>query len=68
MITWKRIEAGDYESEDGRFRILKSWDRIYSNHWKMYDKKADISNAQYHESTLLECKLKAEAICSLRRG
>lgn len=63
MIKWKRIEAGEYESEDGRFYILKTWDRIYGNHWQLLDKNAtDYYKDLYHENTLLDCKLKAESI------
>lgn len=63
MIEWKRIEAGEYESKDGRFHILKTWDRIYGNHWQLLDRNAnDYYKALYHEFSLLDCKLKAEAI------
>lgn len=63
MIKWKRIEAGEYESEDSRFHILKTWDRIYGDHWQLYDKNAvDYYKGIYHESSLLNCKLKAETI------
>jgi len=63
MIEWKRIEAGEYESKDGRFHILKTWDRIYGNHWQLLDRNAnDYYKSLYHENSLLDCKLKAEAI------
>lgn len=62
MIKWKRIEPGEYESEDGRFYILKSWDRVYGDHWKLRDKyDPDMFKGTYHEKTLLDCKLKAES-------
>ncbi len=61
MIKWKRIEPGEYESEDGRFYILKSWDRVYGNHWKLLDREeADMYKGTYREKSLLDCKLKAE--------
>lgn len=63
MLKWKRIEAGDYRSEDERFHIYKTWDRIYGDHWKLYDsKEPDYYKGIYHEKTLLDCKLKAEAV------
>ena len=39
MIKWKRIEAGEYESEDERFHIEKAWNRIYGNHWELWDRE-----------------------------
>lgn len=63
MIKWKKIEAGEYESEDGRFHILKTWDRIYGNHWQLHDSnESDYYKGLYHENTLLDCKLKAETV------
>lgn len=63
MIKWKRIEAGEYYSEDGRFHIIKTWDRIYGNHWQLHDKNnPDYYKGLYYERTLLDCKLKAEAL------
>ena len=63
MIKWKRIEAGEYESEDERFTILKTWNRIYGNHWQLCDhNEPDYYKGLYHEYTLLNCKLKAEII------
>lgn len=66
MIKWKRIEAGEYTSEDGRFHILKTWDRIYGNHWRLRDVYAqDYYNGLYYEYSLMDCKLKAEAIINM---
>ena len=63
MIKWKRIEAGQYESEDARFLILKTWDRVYGDHWELHDKNEDdFYKGLYHEQTLINCKLKAEGI------
>ena len=63
MIKWKRIEAGEYESEDERFTILKTWNRIYGNHWQLCDRnERDHYKGLYQEYTLLDCKLKAEII------
>lgn len=67
MIQWKRIEAGEYMSADERFYIIKTWDRIYGNHWELHDKSIpDYYKGLYHEKTLLDCKLKAEAIADGR--
>ena len=38
MIRWNRLDAGEYESEDKRFYILQSYDRIYGNHWLLQDR------------------------------
>lgn len=63
MLKWIRIEAGDYKSDDNRFRILKSWDRVYGKHWKIYDtRNPNYYKGLYHEKTLLDCKMRAEAI------
>lgn len=71
MIEWEKIEAGEYKSRDGRFKILKTWDRIYGNHWCLMDTSAGPVGmsgirtgkyTEYSERTLLECKLKAEGI------
>lgn len=62
MIKWIREEAGVYHDKTGRLKIIKTWDRLYGNHWKLYDKEADIFEGVYHERTLLDCKLKAETI------
>ena len=65
MIQWKRIEAGTYTSENERFLIYKTWDRIYGNHWVLHDKnEPNYYHGKYDERTLLDCKLKAEAILS----
>ena len=63
MIKWKKIEAGEYMSEDGRFQILKTWDRIYGNHWRLRDiNDPNYYMGLYNEKTLLDCKLKAETL------
>lgn len=63
MIRWRRIEAGEYVSENERFHILKTWNRIYGNHWQLRDKnEPDYYKSLYHEQTLKECKLKAEVL------
>ena len=69
MIKWKKIEAGEYESEDKRFAIHKTWDRIYGNHWVLRDKSVDdYYKGLYNENTLLDCKLKAEGIIGQEKG
>ena len=63
MIKWKKIEAGDYESDDERFHVLKTWDRIYGDHWILRDRKIDdYYKGLYHENTLINCKLRAEQL------
>ena len=63
MITWKRLDAGEYESENKRFCILKSYDRIFGNHWLLQDRnEPDYHKGEYHECTLRECKAKAEVL------
>lgn len=37
MIVRKRLEAGYYKSEDERFEIMQTYDRIYGDHWVLYD-------------------------------
>lgn len=65
MIQWKKIEAGEYISENGRFHILKTWNRVYGNHWQLHDKnEKDYYKGLYNESTFLDCKLKAETIAN----
>lgn len=65
MIKWKKIEAGEYLSADERFRILKTWDRIYGDHWVLHDSnEPDYYKGKYDCDTLIGCKLKAEAICN----
>ena len=36
-LEWKKLDAGEYESSDGRFYILKTWDRLNGNHWQLSD-------------------------------
>lgn len=65
MIKWIRIEAGEYKSEDSRFYIMKTWNRMYGNHWCLHDRKeVDYYKSLYLETSLMDCKLKAEAILS----
>ena len=63
MIKWKKIEAGEYKSEDGRFFVFKTWNRIYGDHWLLRDRNADdYYKGLYHEKTLFDCKFKAEML------
>ena len=63
MIKWRKEEAGSYISEDGRFRIIKTWNRVYGNHWQMRDtKEPDYYKGLYYERSFLDCKLRAEAL------
>lgn len=55
-MTWKRIEAGEYETTDGRFHAFKTWNRIYGHHWVLVDRTIDDHyKSMYHENTLKEC-------------
>lgn len=62
MIKWKRVEAGEYKSENNRFNITKEYNRMYGgDHWVLRDKEnPDINEGTYHEKTLFDCKMKAE--------
>lgn len=63
MIKWNKVEAGEYRSDDNRFHIIKTWDRIYGNHWQLHDgNSTDYYKGLYQEQTLLDCKLKAEVL------
>ena len=67
MIRWKRIEAGEYESEDERFHIEKTWNRIYGNHWELWDREEpDRYKGIYNEESLIACKLKAEMLMDIK--
>lgn len=51
------------EDEDERFKIMKSWDRIYGNHWILHDyNEENYYKGDYHEQTLRDCKAKAEVL------
>lgn len=68
MIRWRKLEAGHYESVDGRFDILASYSRLYGNHWVLQDSyEKDYYKGQYHECTLRDCKLKAETLADIRK-
>jgi len=60
MIKWKRIEAGDYISEDKRWHIIKGWDRVYGDHWILYDTTGDFYKDRYNLTSLKQCKTMAE--------
>lgn len=62
-IKWKKIQAGEYESEDGMFYILKKHNRLIGNYWELRD-RTDLSYFQgfYYENTFRDCKSKAEAL------
>ena len=63
MILWVKLDAGEYESADKRFYILKTYDRLYGNHWVLHDKnEPDYYKAQYHEYSLKDCKAKAAVL------
>lgn len=56
MIEWKRVKAGEYESEDKRFYIVKDIVKLY-NSWALID-----GDIVYYRPTLYDCKRKAESI------
>ena len=63
MINWVKLDAGEYESEDKRFYILRSYDRIYGNHWLLRDRsEEDYYKGLYHENALYQCKVRAESL------
>lgn len=63
MIEWVKLDAGEYQSKDERFYILKTYDRIYGNHWELRDRNVpDYYKSLHHEYTLKDCKLYAESI------
>lgn len=60
LLKWKKLDAGEYESLDGRFYILKCWDRMYGNHWELHDRnESDWYKGTYYEKTLTDCKFRA---------
>lgn len=64
MIKWRRIEAGEYKSEDDRFLIIKTWNSIYGNHWELRDMSVpNRYKGTYIYSNLLDCKVRAEMLC-----
>ncbi len=66
MLKWSKLDAGEYESSDKRFYVLWGSDRIYGNHWVLYDRsEPDYYKSQYHEATLRDCKLRAEGLLKL---
>lgn len=68
MLKWTKLDAGEYQDTTERFSATKTWDRIYGDHWVLIDAKEyydgdNISyKGKYDERTLLDCKLKAEAL------
>lgn len=63
MIEWIKLDTGEYESKDGRFHALRSYDRIYGNHWELHDRtESDYYKGLYHEETLRMYKAMAETL------
>ena len=64
MIKWVRAEAGEYTSTDGRFQVRKTWNRLYGNHWALYDKEYKKDQRPrgpaYNAKTLKACQHMAE--------
>lgn len=62
-LNWRKVEAGHYESTDGRFDIMKSYDCVFGNHWELHDSfEKDWYKSRYHEYSLKECQAKAETL------
>lgn len=62
MLKWRKIEAGVYESEDERFYIVNTYDRVYGNHWLIRDRSKEPYKGEYHQSTLTDCKALVKGI------
>ncbi len=68
-LRWKRIEAGEYESLDGRFHVLQTWDRLYGEHWQLTDGNVeDYYKAQTACESLKHAKHVAELIVNRESG
>ena len=68
MIKWVRNESGAYKDVSGRFTIMKTYDRIYGNHWQLHDaNEPNYYKGIYDETSLRDCKSKAEAILQRER-
>ena len=69
MITWKKIEAGEYESTDRRFKIFKKYSVTFGNCWALDDGKAKhYCDARYYEYSLKDAKARAEGIVKREIG
>ena len=63
MIEWVRNEAGVYEDVNGRFTVMKTYDRVYGNHWQLHDRnESNYYKGLYDEASFRDCKLREEAI------
>jgi len=58
-MKWTKIEAGEYRSEDNRFDIIKTWDKIHNSHWLLTD---FMIKKSYPCDSLRECKQQAEKL------
>lgn len=68
-LEWKRLDAGEYESTDGRFYILKTWDRLYGNHWCLQDRNVeDYYKSQSACDSLRHAKYIAELTINRENG
>jgi len=69
VLEWKRVEAGEYDSADGRFNICKTWDRLYGNHWRLTDHNIkDYYKAQTACESLKHAKHIAETRVQKEKG
>lgn len=69
LLRWKRLEAGEYDSTDGRFNICKTWDRLYGNHWRLTDHNIkDYYKAQTACESLKHAKHVAETRVRQEKG
>lgn len=69
QVQWKRIEAGEHDSLDGRFNVCKTWDRLYGNHWHLTDHNIkDYYKAQTACESLKHAKHVAETRVQQEKG
>lgn len=65
-IKWIKLNSGEYESKDGRFHILRTYDAVYGNHWFLSDSnKTDNYRGEYHLDSLKFCKNTAQKISDI---
>lgn len=68
-LEWKRLDAGEYESADGRFYVLQTWDRLYGKHWCLQDRNVeDYYKSQTACDSLKHAKHVAELTINRENG
>lgn len=61
-MKWIKVEAGEYRSDNERFSILKSWNRINGGSWELTDFK---TKRVLNYDTLKQCQSMAEDLLQL---